>query len=55
MNENTKKTTIYLPVPVHQTLLELAKRDRRSFNAELVVALEQFIRKEKGKDATQDI
>jgi len=55
MDEDTKKTTVYLPAQVHKALQELAKRDKRSFNSELVVALEQFIRKEKGKDASQNV
>jgi hypothetical protein len=45
------KLTLRLPEALHRRLVELARRDRRSLNGELVVLLERAAtRAERGQD-----
>ncbi|HZU00834.1 MAG TPA: Arc family DNA-binding protein [Ktedonobacteraceae bacterium] len=48
----TNKTTVYLPPDVQERLKASAKRNRRSFNAELVWAIQQYLEREQ-KDKQQ--
>lgn len=50
--EGTKKTTLYLPLEVADTLKRIAEGNRRSFNSEVVIAVEEHIRKEEKRMAT---
>jgi hypothetical protein len=50
--EGTKKTTLYLPLEVAATLKRIAEGNRRSFNSEVVVAVEEHIRKEEKRMTT---
>lgn len=44
--EDIKKTTLYLPLGVATELKRIAEKNRRSFNSEVVIAIEEHIRKE---------
>src|SRR2546421_6966509 len=50
--EGTKKTTLYLPLEVAATLKRIAEGNRRSFNSEVVIAVEEHIRKEEKRMTT---
>ena len=43
MSDEKQKTTVYLPPEVAQALKLLAKQNRRSFNSEVIVALEEHL------------
>ena len=48
-NQETVKTTIYIPVEVWEQLRQVAKEHRRSLNSELVWALQQYLALQKRK------
>src|SRR5260221_2372633 len=50
--EDTKRTTLYLPLEVADALKRIADGNRRSFNSEVVIAVEEHIRKEEKRMAT---
>ncbi len=50
--EDKKKTTIYLPLEVALGLQRVADRNRRSFNNEVIVAIEHYIEQEETRMAT---
>ena len=50
--EDTKKTTLYLPLEVAAALKRIAEGNRRSFNSEVLIAVEEHIRKEEKRMAT---
>ncbi|SRR6266702_613559 len=50
--EGTKKTTLYIPLEVAATLKRIAEGNRRSFNSEVVIAVEEHIRKEEKRMTT---
>ncbi len=50
--DGTKKTTLYLPLQVAASLKRIAEGNRRSFNSEVVVAVEEHIRKEEKRMTT---
>jgi hypothetical protein len=50
--KDTKRTTLYLPLEVAETLKQIAEENRRSFNSEVVIAVEEHIRKEEKRMAT---
>ncbi len=50
--EDKKKTTIYLPLEVALGLQRVADRNRRSFNNEVIVAVENHIKQEENSMAT---
>jgi len=52
--EPTKKTTVYVPMSVYTRLQAAAKRQRRSFNSELVWLLEQALDWEEGQKGQTD-
>lgn len=38
------RTSIRLPKNIHRTVLELSKKERRSFNAQVVAMIEEYLR-----------
>src|SRR5712692_1556239 len=50
--EDKKKTTIYLPLEVALALKRIADENRRSFNNEVIVAVENHIEQEERRMAT---
>src|SRR5258708_39855571 len=50
--EDTKRTAFYLPLEVADALKRIADGNRRSFNSEVVIAVEEHIRKEEKRMAT---
>jgi hypothetical protein len=48
--EATKKTTVYLPLALDQWIRAEAKKNRRSYNGELVWLLEQQKEQQEKKD-----
>jgi hypothetical protein len=48
MNKDSKpvRTTIYLAPELHETLHRVAKKHKRSFNSEVLWALEQYLAQE---------
>jgi hypothetical protein len=50
--EDKKKTTIYLPSEVALALKRIADENRRSFNNEVIVAVENHIKQEEKRMAT---
>src|SRR5260370_24969754 len=52
MMEDTKRTSLYLPLEVADALKRIADGNRRSFNSEVVIAVEEHIRKEEKRMAT---
>jgi hypothetical protein len=54
MEKDIKRTTIYLPERLHAQLIAQAKEHRRSFNGEIVWALERYVQKG-GKSHAKDI
>jgi hypothetical protein len=40
---NTKKTTLYLPLDLHKRLTDHAKGEKRSWNAQVVHILEEYM------------
>jgi rRNA-processing protein FCF1 len=48
-SSSNKKTTVYLPPAVIEELHHVARRHRRSFNSELIWALEQYLNQQ-GRD-----
>ncbi len=54
MEKDTKRTTIYLSERLHAQLVASAKEHKRSFNSELVWALERYVQKG-GKLRAKDI
>jgi len=50
--KDTKRTTLYLPLEVAETLKQIAEENRRSFNSEVVIAVEEHIRREEKRMAT---
>jgi hypothetical protein len=54
MDKDIKRTTIYLPERLHAQLIAQAKGHKRSFNSEVVWALERYVQKG-GKLHAKDI
>lgn len=52
--EPTKKTTVYVPVTVYERVQVAAKKQRRSFNGELIWLLEQALDREEGPKGNPD-
>jgi len=50
--EDKKKTTVYLPLDVALALQRVAEANRRSFNNEVIVAVEHHIEQEERRMAT---
>jgi hypothetical protein len=48
-NQQTVKTTVYVPAEVWEQLRQSAKEHRRSLNSELVWALQQYLEQQKRK------
>ncbi len=46
----TNKTTVYLPPEIREKLKAVAKLHQRSFNGELVWALQQYLESQERKD-----
>lgn len=49
----TKKKTVYLPPDIDDRLRRSAKRNRRSYNSELVWAIQQYLDKEESEDVSK--
>ncbi len=47
--ENKQKVTILIPVEIVEQLKQEAKRHQRSFNGELVWALQEYLERQKGE------
>jgi hypothetical protein len=47
--QQTVKTTVYLPLDIWEQVRQSAKEHRRSFNSELVWALQQYLEQQKRK------
>ena len=45
MEEETKATQVRFPASMYNRLTEMAKKSRRSLNAEIIVCLEDFFKK----------
>ena len=45
--ENKQKVTIFIPVEIVEQLRQEAKKHQRSFNGELVWALQEYLEKQK--------
>jgi hypothetical protein len=48
--DNKQKVTILIPVEMVEQLKQEAKRHQRSFNGELVWALQEYLERQKGED-----
>ncbi len=49
-NDDDKRITLRLPVELHRLLKEIAKQERRSVNAQIVVILEAWSKTIEGGD-----
>jgi predicted transcriptional regulator len=54
MKEEIIATNTRYPKPLHDALIRLAREHKRSFNAEVMWALEQYIEREEGKQHVSD-
>ena len=55
MGTDIKRTTIYLPERLHTQLKEAAKESKRSFNSELVYALERYVQKGRKREKSVQV
>jgi len=53
-NVITHKKTVYLPSDIDERLRRSAKKNRRSYNSELVWALQQYLNQQESEDAPKN-
>jgi predicted transcriptional regulator len=50
----TLKKTVYLPPDIDERLRQSAKKNRRSYNSELVWALQQYLDQQESENASRN-